>query len=244
MIQRTKARRLLTYLPDYVVFDLETTGFNPTMDDIIEISAIKVKNGEVIDTFSTLVNPERSIPYHATAVNGITDEMVKKAPVIELALPEFLEFIEDYVLVGHNIHTFDLKFINNVCGEFLGKVVENDYVDTLYMARTYLPGLRHYKLVDVSSYFNISSEGAHRAMNDCIMNQKCFEALGRIREGQDEASGHSTPSDCESSQGQHLGEKTEICPKCGGGLQKRKGKFGEFWGCGSYPNCRYTKNIN
>ena len=221
MQQNTKAKRLSDYVPDYVVFDLETTGINPSADAIIEISALKVENKKVVDSFSTLVNPERSIPYRATAVNGITDRMVVDAPVIREVLPEFLTFTQSRVLVGHNIHTFDLKFINNAAGQLFGKTIENDYVDTLYMSRSCLPQLRHHKLVDLSAYFNISSEGAHRAMNDCIMNQKCFEALAGIQ----------------------ADIITEVCPVCGGELSKRSGRFGEFWGCSNYPRCRFTKNV-
>ncbi len=82
MTEHSKGKRLAKYVPDYVVFDLETTGIRVGSDDIIEISAIKVKGGQVTDTFSTLVNPGRPIPYCATAVNGITDEMVAEAPDI------------------------------------------------------------------------------------------------------------------------------------------------------------------
>ena len=216
-----KGKRLVKYVPDYVVFDLETTGVNVIKDDIIEISAVKVLGGKVADTFSTLVNPGRPIPYYATQVNGITDEMVEDAPDIREALADFLTFAGDAVLVGHNIQSFDLNFVSNAAEGHLGKTVENDYIDTLYMARSCLPELSHHKLVDVASYFHISAEGAHRALNDCIMNQKCYEELGKLQANQ----------------------KLELCPRCGGELRKRNGKFGEFFGCSNYPACRYTRNI-
>jgi len=220
MVYKSKGKRLTTYVPDYVVFDLETTGINVNKDNIIEISAVKVKNQEVVDTFSTLINPQRSIPYGATAVNGITDKMVADAPVIHEVMDEFLGFTESQILVGHNIHTFDLKFIYQAADLF-GAAVVNDYIDTLYMARTCLPQLKKYKLVDISAHFNISSEGAHRAMNDCIMNQRCFEEMGKIQGTM----------------------KLELCPRCGAELQQRSGKFGRFWGCSGYPDCRYTRNV-
>lgn len=216
-----KGKRLVKYVPDYVVFDLETTGVNVIKDDIIEISAVKVLGGKVTDTFSTLVNPGRPIPYYATQVNGITDEMVEDAPDIREALADFLTFAGDAVLVGHNIQSFDLNFESNAAEGHLGKTVENDYIDTLYMARSCLPELSHHKLVDVASYFHISAEGAHRALCDCIMNQKCYEEMGKLQANQ----------------------KLELCPKCGGELRKRNGKFGEFFGCSNYPACRYTRNI-
>lgn len=221
MEERNRGKRLGKYVKDYVVFDLETTGVNVTEDEIIEISAVKVRDGAVADTFSTLVNPGRRIPAHATAVNGITDEMVRDAPTIEQALLDFLEFAGKEVLVGHNIHTFDLNFICNAADKHFGRTVKNDYIDTLYMARSCLPQLSHHKLVDVASYFHINAKGAHRALNDCIMNQKCFEELGKLQEAM----------------------PIELCPKCGGELQKRSGKFGRFWGCSNYPDCSFTRNI-
>ena len=215
-------RRLAKYVPDYVVFDLETTGVNTAGDDIIEISAIKAKGGKQVDTFSTLVNPGRPIPYYATQINGITDEMVEDAPDIRTALTDFLDFAGDAVLVGHNIHSFDLPFIYNAAQGLSGRTVKNDYIDTLYMARSCLPQLHHHKLVDIAEHFHISTQGAHRALNDCQMNLQCYEKMGELQQGME----------------------VPLCPKCGGELRRRNGKFGEFWGCSNFPGCRYTKNID
>ena len=189
-------------------------------DDIIEISAVRGRNGQIVDTFSTLVNPGRAIPDDATAVNGITDEMVRDAPEIGTALSGFLEFAGKEVLVGHNIHSFDMNFVYDAALEQFGKKVDNDYIDTLYLAKRCLPGLKSYRLTDLAAYFSVSAEGAHRALNDCLMNQKCYEELGRLLSG--------IPMD--------------LCPRCGGELVKRNGKFGAFFGCSNYPSCRYTKN--
>lgn len=180
MAKRNKGTRLVNYVPDYVVFDLETTGVSTNKDAIIEISAVKVKNGEVEDTFDSLVNPMRHIPSSATAVNQITDKMVEHAPVLTEVLPKFLEFIGDMILVGHNIHSFDTSFIYDAVLLQYGTEFKNDYVDTLYMARKYLKQLSHHRLVDISEHFGFSTEGAHRALNDCVMNQKCFEELGKL----------------------------------------------------------------
>ncbi|MDO4334015.1 MAG: exonuclease domain-containing protein [Eubacteriales bacterium] len=215
-----RGKRLAKYVPDYVVFDLETTGVSPAKDAIIEISAVKVRNGAVTDTFSSLVNPGRTIPYAASAVNHITDEMVADAPDITMALPKFLDFAGNDVLVGHNIRSFDLLFLDRTAMQVTGKGIDNDYIDTLFMARNCLPMLSHHRLVDLAAYFGISSEGAHRALNDCLMNQKCFEEMAKLQK--------QIP--------------TEVCPRCGGELVKRKGRFGQFFGCSNYPACRYTKN--
>lgn len=221
MLGSKQGNKLNEYVPDYVIFDLETTGISPYNDSIIEISAVKVIGGKVVDTFSTLVNPRRPIPYGATAVNGITDDMVEGEPYIEEVLPGFNAFIEDFVLVGHNIASFDMKFIWKAATEHLGQTFSNDYIDTLPMARKRLPKLAHHRLVDLAEYYNISTEGAHRALNDCIMNQQCFELL----------------------QQEYVKNPPKLCPKCGGELTRRNGRYGEFYGCLEFPKCRYTENV-
>lgn len=213
--------RLVKYVPDYVVFDLETTGTSYKSDSIIEIAAVKVKGGHTVHTFSTLVNPQCGIPFQATQVNGITDGMVADAPLIKEALSGFLEFIGDFVLVGHNIQSFDLKFIYRDAAGVLGADVPNDFIDTLFMARACLPSLSHHRLTDLAAYFNLDASGAHRALNDCMINKECYEEMAKLQEGL----------------------VMDICPSCGGGLKKRNGKFGEFFGCSNYPKCRYTRNI-
>ena len=173
------------YTPDYVIFDLETTGISPNYDEVIEISALKVKGGEVVDEFNTLVNPGRKIPFGATKVNGITNAMVAEAPAFSHVLAEFLDFAEGLVLVGHNIARFDMKFIWRDAEQYFGEIPQNNYVDTLQVARKYLPKMDHHRLVDLAEYYGISSEGAHRALNDCYMNQKVYECMvSEMREAQ------------------------------------------------------------
>ena len=215
-----RGNRLNQYLENYVVFDLETTGIRPRFDRIIEISAVRVRNHKVADQYSTLVNPQMHIPGAATAVNGITDEMVNDAPGIEEAVRGFLNFIGDDILVGHNIHTFDMNFICDAAMKAFGAEIANDYIDTLYLSRKCLPQLSHHRLADVSEYFHISTAGAHRALNDCIMNQECYERLGKLLQ------------ESQKSQPEIL------CPQCGAEMVRRKGKYGEFYGCSNYPACR------
>lgn len=223
MENKQRGQRLTQYVTDYVVFDLETTGLSPVSDEIIEMSALKVKNQKVTDTFSTLVNPGRHIPYGATAVNGITDNMVKDGPSIVQVMKDFLEFAGNHVLVGHNIHSFDMKFLYIAAEERLGVPLPNNYIDTLYLARRCLHQLSHHRLVDLAAYFHLSTEGAHRALNDCIMNQKCYEAMAKLYKEKNPPSGL-------------------ICPRCKGELVKREGRYGSFYGCGNFPLCRYTRN--
>lgn len=225
-LAENRGRRLNEYIKDYCIFDLETTGTSSINDAVIEISAIKVSDGRVSDEFSTLVNPERSIPFYASDVNGIYDDMVEDAPVFEKALADFLEFAGDLVLVGHNIHTFDMKFIYRDAEKYWGKTIGNDYIDTLQIARAFLPQLSSHKLTSLAEYYGINPDGAHRALNDCRMNQQIFELLGKEMKNPSEAA-----------------KAVPKCPKCGNILKKRDGKFGEFWGCTGYPDCRFTKNV-
>ena len=107
MLANKIGRKLNSYVADYVVFDLETTGTSVNKDSVVEISALKVKDGQVVDEFSMLVNPGRPIPYYASRVHGISNAMVRNAPPFDVALQAFLEFAGDSILVGHNIHSFD-----------------------------------------------------------------------------------------------------------------------------------------
>ncbi len=184
------------YTPDYVVFDLETTGISRVYDEVVEISAVKVRGGKVVDEFSTLVNPGRHIPAGASQVNGITDQMVAHAPRFVKVLQEFLDFTEGYPLVGHNIASFDMKFICRDAEKYYGSVPANDYVDTLPLARKHLPNLSHHKLTDLASYYGLTTDGAHRALNDCRMNQRVYECMVKemqeVQTGKTEKSKHST----------------------------------------------------
>lgn len=226
MLGSSRGRKIEQYVPDYVVFDLETTGVSPVYDEVIEISGVKVKGGKVQDEFSALVNPGCSIPWAASRVNGITDDMVKNEPFFTEVLAQFLDFAGDDILVGHNIHSFDMKFIYRDADRFYGKIPGNDYIDTLSVARSCLPQLSHHRLVDLASFYGISVKGAHRALNDCYMNQQVFERLGKEMK----AAGKG-------------GINLRICPRCGQVMKVRNGRFGQFWGCSGYPGCRYTENV-
>ncbi len=226
MLTNKAGKRLIKYVPDYVLFDLETTGLSCRNDEVIEISALKVKDGSVEDEFSTLVNPGMPIPFMASEVNGITDDMVKDSPNFKTALGQFIEFAGDSVLVRHNIVSFDMKFIQRDIEKYYGKVLGNDHIDTLLLARLYLPELQHHTLSDLAHYYHISTAGAHRALADCRMNQRIFESLKEEIENPSEAA-----------------QAVKRCPKCGNALKMRTGKFGEFWGCMSYPECKYTENV-
>lgn len=224
-MDKPTGKRLNQYIKDYVVFDLETTGLSPKSDEIIELSAIKVRNHQAAEEFSTLVNPGRPIPFSASRINGITDDLVKDAPLLETALKSFMDFIAADTLVGHNIHAFDMPFLCSGSLRTLNRTVPNDYIDTLYLSRNCLPHLARHRLTDLAEHFRISTKGAHRALNDCAMNQLCYEKLRELWESQPQGESPASP-----------------CPQCGSMLIRKKGRFGEFLGCSAFPQCRYTRN--
>jgi len=156
----------------YVVFDIETTGFSNVEDRIIEIGAVKVRGGEIVDCYSTFVNPGIPIPFEITNLTSITDEMVMEAQKIDVILPEFLEFVGDAALVAHNAN-FDVGFIEQNCKN-LGLPHKYTYLDTVALARVLLPTLAKYKLNIVAKALGISLENHHRAVDDAGATAEIF----------------------------------------------------------------------
>ncbi len=165
----------------YVVFDIETTGFNAQHNHIIEIGAVKVQGGEIVDRFSRFVNPQVPIPFEITNLTGISDDMVMDAETIETVLLEFLDFAKDTVLVAHNA-VFDVGFIEQNC-ENLGIAQEFVYLDTVALARVLLPTLGKFKLDHVAKALNISLENHHRAVDDAGATAEIFvKFIGMLKE--------------------------------------------------------------
>ena len=157
---------------DFVIFDIETTGFSPVKNKIIEIGAVKVSGGEIVDHFSVFVNPQVPIPYEITQLTGINDDMVVEAETIEEVLPKFVDFCEGSVLVAHNAN-FDMSFINeNVRRQRIK--ASYTYVDTLGLARVLLPGQAKHTLDAVCKTLKISLENHHRAVDDAGATAQMF----------------------------------------------------------------------
>ena len=156
----------------FVVFDIETTGFSAVNDRIIEIGAVKVEGGRIVDRYSTFVNPERPIPFEIEKLTGIHDGMVEDAEVIEDVLPKFMEFCQDCIMVAHNAE-FDMSFIRENCRR---QGIERKFtvVDTLAMARSMLPDLKNYKLDTVVEAVGGSLENHHRAVEDAESTADIF----------------------------------------------------------------------
>lgn len=186
-----KGKSIMEFPNDYCIIDIETTGLDYSCK-IIEVSAIKVRNDNVCEQFSQLVNPGLSIVYKfcdkvltpiefyipdfIQDLTGITDDMVKNQPTIDNIIPELAEFIGDDLLVGHNIVSFDSNFLFD---DFMrsGRVLPNNLIDTLRLSRWILPNLEHHRLEDLSRYYKIPVDVSHRGLEDCKTTYKVFMHL-------------------------------------------------------------------
>ena len=163
----------------YVVFDIETTGFSPVKDAIIEIGAVKISEGKIVDRFSSFVNPKRPIPFRITNLTSINDIMVKDSPGIEGVLPDFLDFAAGSVLVAHNAG-FDTSFIRENAAR-LGRECSFTILDTVALSRFLIPEISKYKLDNVAKALGVILEHHHRAVDDAECTArillKLFERL-------------------------------------------------------------------
>ena len=169
LVENSKGQDLLG---SYVVFDIETTGFSPEKNKIIEIGAVKVVDGKITEKFSTFVNPDVPIPFEIEKLTSINDEMVLPAPKIDVVLPDFLKFCEGCALVAHNA-SFDVSFIAHNAKE-QGLPFDPTVLDTVAMARHLLPNLNRFKLDTVAKALGVSLENHHRAVDDAGATAEIF----------------------------------------------------------------------
>lgn len=162
-----------------VVFDIETTGLDPANDQIIELGAVKIIDGNIVEKFSTFVKPTKKIPYEVIDLTGITNEMVENAPPVEYVIKEFYDFTRDCIISGHNVIGFDMKFVRRF-GEELGLEFDNEIIDTLNESRRVLLKLSHYNLGTVVKALGLTLEGAHRAWNDAYATAQVLLKLNEV----------------------------------------------------------------
>jgi DNA polymerase-3 subunit alpha (Gram-positive type) len=151
----------------FVVFDTETTGFSPTTDRIVEVGAVKFRNGEVIEEKSWLINPQRDIPYWATKVNGITDDMVKGKPTFKDIYPEFQKFINGSVLMAHNAK-FDISFVKAEIKRAGCELPSNQVIDSLGLFRKWYPKSTSHSVEAVARDAKVKTDTLHRASADSM----------------------------------------------------------------------------
>ena len=159
---------------EFVVFDLETTGFSALVDRVIEIGAVKIKNNEIVDRFSTFVNPQIPISFRIENLTGINDQMVMNSGTIEQILPDFIEFCKGCVMVAHNAE-FDMSIINNA--EKMGIEFAPTYIDTVLLSQFLIPALHNYKLDTLTKHLNVVLDNHHRAVDDAEATAHIFLKL-------------------------------------------------------------------
>ncbi|MFT4343216.1 MAG: PolC-type DNA polymerase III [Candidatus Woesearchaeota archaeon] len=159
---------------DVAIVDIETTGLSADRHAITEIAGVRVRDGEVVKEFHSLVNPGCHIPSYITALTGISDDMVKDAPRIDAVMPSFLDFLEDSVFVGHNA-SFDFRFLDTYARKCCGRSLINRRLCTRKLANRLLPHLSSKKLEMLCHYFSITNAQAHRAMADVHATRAVFE---------------------------------------------------------------------
>lgn len=161
-MSKANQHSIIDFPDNYVVMDFETTGYDREWDEIIEIGALKIIDGNVVDSFSSFVKPSVPIDGFITDLTGITNEMLESAPVINDIMPLFLDFIADSIIVGHNV-TFDLSFLRN----YSEKEIHPDYIDTLRLSRKLFKDMQHHRLSDMAERLGIPRNREHRSIDDC-----------------------------------------------------------------------------
>lgn len=180
-MREQKGRSLIEAPESFVVLDIETTGLMPDWDYIIEIGAIKYEQNKEVERFSSLIQPPvcddgSYIDDYIVELTGITNEMLSTAPNIEEVLSDFDSFIEDSILIGHNVN-FDINFLYDNFEEYLGKALSNDFVDTMRLSRNLHPEEKHHRLSDLCKRYELDYSSAHRSIKDCELTYSCYKHL-------------------------------------------------------------------
>ena len=170
-------------IKDYIAFDLETTGLSPEADQIIEIGALKVRDGKIVDRFMEFLKPDKPISSMITGITGITNAMVANARDIETIIRDFVKFCEDDVLIGHNI-MFDYKFCKLYAQKY-GYSFEKKGIDTLKIARKVHKDFDSKSLGVLCEHYDIKNQAAHRAYHDALATAKLYQCMAHYYEAQD-----------------------------------------------------------
>ena len=167
----------LVALPlDYVALDIETTGLSPTFDEIIELSAVRVRGGKPVAEYTRLVKPSAPLDPYVSELTGITDEMLESAATIAAELPAFFDFVAADVIVGHSV-AYDVNFLYDSAERCGLSVPTNDYVDTLRLSRRLYADLPDHKLATVAQYLGVNQLPEHRGLADALAAAQCLEAM-------------------------------------------------------------------
>ena len=161
----------------YIVLDIETTGISPEFETMTEIGAALIQDGQVIKTFSQLVNPCKAIPHNIVLLTGITDAMVKDAPTIDQVMPLFIEFCGDLPILGHNV-MFDYSFLKTAA-KSIGLPFEKKALDTMVLSRHFIKNQRSHSLTNLIANLGIDRANAHRGLDDALATYEIYELIRR-----------------------------------------------------------------
>ncbi len=176
-----KGKNLISFPNSFTIIDIETTGLSPKHDQIIELSALKVSDNVIIDSFSSLVKPTPDsnglyVDDFITSLTGITNEMLADAPDITPTLQKYLEFLGNDILIGHNVN-FDINFIYDYSEKLFANPLSNNFVDTMRISRRLHPEWATHALSMLSYSYHVDYANAHRSLSDCHITLKCYDAL-------------------------------------------------------------------
>lgn len=174
--RRLKGNSLLIFPQSFVSLDIETTGLDPCYDEIIEIAGIKYENGVAVDSYESLVKPMALVNDFITELTGISNEMLANSPSIDAILPDFMKFIGNYIIVGHNVN-FDINFLYDNASRLNLPPLSNDYVDTVRISRRLYPDLPNHKLSTLVSHLCVGDDVKHRALSDCSQAAQCLAKM-------------------------------------------------------------------
>lgn len=158
-------------IDDYCVLDIETTGLSWRQDKIIEIGLLKIRNKQIIDRYSQLINPQQHISSFITQLTGIDNQMIADMPILSSIQDEVLQFLGQDIIIGHNT-AFDLNFIAN----HFQVDLKNAYIDTVQFSKKVYPALPHHRLSDMVEFLHLSTN-EHRSLADCISTYELYEHL-------------------------------------------------------------------
>lgn len=161
----------------YIVLDIETTGISPEFDEMTEIGAAYIEDGEVVRSFNELINPGKSIPLKIVMLTGITDAMVQDAPTIEEVMPVFIDFCGDLPILGHNV-MFDYSFLKTAAKR-AGLTFEKKALDTMVLSRHFMKKQRSHSLTNLIASLGIDRVNAHRGLDDALATYELYELIRR-----------------------------------------------------------------
>lgn len=171
-----KGHSILDFPSSYSVVDLETTGFDPAKDSIIEVAALKVRDNKIVDSYSSLINSGIEISEFISDLTGITNDQLQSAPSPDEVLKHLYDFLSYDIIVGHNVH-FDVNFLYDNFANYLGKTFSNNFIDTLRLSKKYYKNSPSHKLTELAKYLEIPFSVSHRALADCEITNQLYVKL-------------------------------------------------------------------